>query len=162
MIVSFRSPLTADAVEFLSRETGVEFGQQDMRHWFCATAWSETGQVIGALACEPKTWFDWHWSCAVADQRVLSRRLLRAIFRALFSRAVRVTALVEPDNDKALKGVKQLGFVYEGFLRMGIEGRRDALVFGMLEGDCRWLATVPQRGSTIVRTDIGASNGLLS
>jgi hypothetical protein len=93
MMISFRSPLTPDAVEFLTEETRVDFGMQDMRHWFCATAWNDTGSVIGVLACEPKTWFDWHWSCAVADPHVLSRRLLRTIFRTLFKAgAVRITA----------------------------------------------------------------------
>jgi hypothetical protein len=56
MMISFRSPLTPDAVEFLTEETRVDFGMQDMRHWFCATAWNDTGSVIGVLACEPKTW----------------------------------------------------------------------------------------------------------
>jgi hypothetical protein len=166
-MISFRSPLTPDAVEFLTEETRVDFGMQDMRHWFCATAWNDTGSVIGVLACEPKTWFDWHWSCAVADPHVLSRRLLRTIFRTLFKAgAVRITALIEPSNEQAIKSVRRLGFVYEGFLRMGIEGDRDALVFGMLEGDCRWLHLAPHSGlrapSTIIRTDIGAPNGLFS
>ena len=31
----------------------------------------------------------------------------------------------------------RLGFLYEGFLRLGVEGRRDALLFGMLPEDCR-------------------------
>ena len=30
-------------------------------------------------------------------------------------------------------------FVYEGFLRCGIEGSRDALMFGMLRHECRFL-----------------------
>ena len=29
--------------------------------------------------------------------------------------------------------------IYEGFLRMGVEGNRDALMFGMLRSDCRFL-----------------------
>jgi hypothetical protein len=35
--------------------------------------------------------------------------------------------------------VRKLGAVYEGFLRHGLDGDRDALVFGMLREDCRWL-----------------------
>lgn len=140
MMISFTAPLPPDAVQFLSEETQIDFGLQDMRHWFCVTAWNDHGAVIGALACEPKTSFDWHFSCAIADQRLMSRRLLRTIFRTLFTRAVRVTALVDPHNERAVRQMQRLGFVYEGFLRLGVEGTRDALMFGMLEGDCPWLA----------------------
>jgi hypothetical protein len=32
-----------------------------------------------------------------------------------------------------------MGFVYEGFMRKAIEGRWDALLFGMLKEECPWL-----------------------
>jgi hypothetical protein len=50
---------------------------------------------------EPRNYFDWHMSCAIADQRVLmTRRLLRRRSSApIFTRAVtRITALVEPEQ----------------------------------------------------------------
>lgn len=136
---SFAAPLTPDANAFLSAQTEIDFSAQDMRHWLCATAYNDLGEIVGVLACEPKTWFDWHFSCAVADPRVISRRLLKTIFKTLFSRAVRITALVDPDNERAISNCRRMGFVYEGFLRMGVEGRRDALIYGMLAEDCPWL-----------------------
>lgn len=164
MNISFSAPLTPEANAFLSEETGVDFSAQDTRHWFCATAWNDTDSVVAVLACEPKTTFDWHFSCAVADPRVMSRRLLRTIFRTIFKAgAVRITALVDPNNEPAVKSVVRLGFVYEGFLRMGVEGRRDAYLFGMLEGDCPWLWRHPQRKpQTLFRSDLGGSHGLFA
>jgi hypothetical protein len=158
---SFVAPPPPDAVEFLESETGVPFAHIDMTEWFCITAWNEHDAVVGVLICEPRNWFDWHFSCAIADQRIMTRRLLRTIFKTLFTRAVRVTALVEPSNERVLRQVKRLGFVYEGFLRMGIEGSRDALIFGMLADDCRWLPGNRATGS-IIRTDLaGENHGLL-
>lgn len=151
MKVSF-APLSADAIVYLSELTEVEFGFTDMSDWFTITAYDERDDIMGVLACEPKTPFDWHFSCAITDQRCLSRRLLRTIFKALFSRAVRVTALVDPDNERAVNQVRRMGFVYEGFLRMGLEGKRDALIFGMLADDCLYLpgnkASVARRRPT--------------
>jgi hypothetical protein len=57
----------------------------------------------------------------------------------VYSRAVRCTAQCHPDNRAAIKGVRHMGFVYEGFMRKAIEGRWDALLFGMLKEECPWL-----------------------
>lgn len=155
MMLSFK-PLALDAVEFLSERTDINYGFVDFTdpRWLCVTARHDDGEIAGVVACEFKEWFDAHFSCAVDDRRCLSRRVLRAIFRALFSRAVRVTALISPDNELAISGARRMGFVYEGFLRMGVEGKRDALIFGMLADDCRYLP-----GFNPARTTISPISG---
>ena len=75
----------------------------------------------------------------VLDPRCMSRRVLRAIFTAAFAQAKRLTAEVEPDNRRALRQVQRLGFVYEGYRPLGVEGVRDTIVYGMLREDCRYL-----------------------
>lgn len=149
---SFAAPLTPDASIFLERETGVAFGHLDTSEWFCITATNDQDEIVGVLTMEPRNWFDWHMSCAIADQRIMTRRLLRTIFKAIFSRAVRVTALVEPGNARALAQVKRMGFIYEGFIRKGVEGNRDALMWGMLAEDCPYLPGY--KASTIIPTDL--------
>lgn len=112
----------------------------DGPNWFCVTVREPiTGHVIAGLACEFKTPFDAHFSAAIDHPDAISRRLLRGIFRALFSRAARLTALVDPVNFAAEDMVERLGFVYEGFLRRGLDGRRDALLYGMIPEDCKFL-----------------------
>lgn len=119
----------------------------DLRHqhldgpnWFCVTVREQvTGQVVAGLACEFKSPFDVHFSAAIDEPDAITRRLLNGIFRALFSKAARITALIEPGNIEAEDRVKRLGFVYEGFLRHGLDGLRDALVYGMLPEDCIFL-----------------------
>ena len=75
----------------------------------------------------------------VLDPRCLSRRVLRAIFTALFAQAKRLTAEVEPDNRRALRQVQRLGFATKGYRPLGLEGARDTIVYGMLREDCRYL-----------------------
>jgi hypothetical protein len=80
----------------------------------------------------------------------------------VFTQATRVTALIEPANERAIKNARQLGFQYEGYMRLSVEGKRDALLFGMLAEDCRFL-TGYQGGSTITRTDFaGVPHGQLA
>jgi hypothetical protein len=79
---------------------------------------------------------------------------LKTIFRTAFTRATRLSALIEPSNTRSLQQAVRLGFVYEGFIRLGIEGVRDAYMFGMLAGDCRWLAA-GARPAAITKTDVG-------
>jgi hypothetical protein len=154
MIAISFAPLALDAAEFLTQETGIEFRHIDFRHqrWFCVTARREADDsLMGVAVGEFKTWFDCHFSCAVADQHCMSRKLLRIIFSTLFRQAVRITALIDPGNQTAIEQTRRMGFVYEGYLRLGVEGTRDALMFGMLRNDCRFLpgydpghASVPQ------------------
>lgn len=130
-----------EGAEFLLQRTGVRFFPEAMQgdDWLCCTAYNEANEVVGVLACEFKTTFDVHFSCAIADPRVISERLLEAIFKTLFSRAKRITALIDPENEPAEISARRMGFIYEGFMRRGLDGWRDALLFGMLPEDCKYL-----------------------
>jgi hypothetical protein len=163
MKVSF-APLQLDAIDFLSEETGVNYRFIDFTDpaWFCATKRRDDGTLQGVIACEFKTWFDVHFNTAIADPGFMRAKLLGAIFRTLFSRARRITALIEPTNERAIKNARRLGFVYEGYLRMGIEGDRDALIFGMLPHDCRFLPGMPRPAVLSPFPLHGASHGLQS
>lgn len=111
--------------------------------WFTVTVVEEISKtVVAALICEFKTPFDVHFSAAIDEPEAITRRLLFGIFNALFTKAARVTALVDPENEHAEEVVRRLGFVYEGFMRRGLDGSRDALLFGMLREDCNYLPGV--------------------
>jgi hypothetical protein len=135
-----------DLIDFMWNQVHLDLRQQpiDGPNWFCTVVrdtWA--GNIIVAgLACEFKTSFDVHFSAAIADPGAISRRLMRGIFRSLFTRAVRITALVDPRDAHANAVVQRLGFVYEGFLRMGLDGYHDANLYGMLAQDCKYLTGV--------------------
>jgi hypothetical protein len=143
-IVSF-APLEPDAVQFLIERTGIDYSWCDFAapQWLNVTARDGDGAILGVFVGEFQTWFEVHITCAIDHPRFLTRRLLHAIFGTLFTQAVRLTALTRPDNEDGIRILKHLGFRYEGFLRMGIEGRWDGLIFGMLRNECRWLGKTP-------------------
>lgn len=140
MNVSF-APLQPDAVAYLTQRTGVDYTYShfDTPLWFCASVRNDDGGIAAALACEYRTPFEMTFNAAIDDPRFMSRRFLRAIFKALFTGAVRLVAEIDIDNRASLRIVPRLGFVYEGYKRRGINGVTDAYVFGMLKEDCKFL-----------------------
>ena len=50
----------------------------------------------------------------------------------------RVTGLVKVDNLAAQKFDEKIGFIREGLMREAMDGK-DAIVYGMLKTECRWL-----------------------
>lgn len=132
----------SDFVAFLRDRIELDLRGQhlDGPNWFCVSVREDiTGHIVAGLACEFKSAFDVHFSCAVDEPDAITRRLLRGIFRALFTKASRITALCAPDNHTAEDRLKRLGFVYEGFVRRGLDGIDDALMYGMLPEDCKYL-----------------------
>jgi len=154
-------PLTLAARQTLSKRTGVDFTNTEMKNWFCVSAWTG-GRCVGAIACEPRSHFDWNFNLFVDDHRCVTRKVMRVFFGTLFTRAVRVTAEVDPSNDIALKQIKRLGFIYEGFRRLGIEGKRDAYVFGMLAEDCPWIRPRPHQKLVAIHRAMEGQVGLFS
>jgi hypothetical protein len=133
--------LPLDAQQLLTSHLRIDFSSCSIKapRWFAAWARNEKGYVTGVFAAEFQTWFEAKITVLVLDQRCCSRRVLRAIFTALFSQAKRLTAEVEPDNRRCLRVVQRLGFSYEGYHPLGLEGTRDTIIYGMLREDCRYL-----------------------
>jgi len=134
-------PLQPDAIRFLSVRTGGDYSNYDYAgsNWVCATSRDDHGTVTGVLTGEFTTRWEVHMTCAVDDNSIITRRLLHAIFSTFFSSAARVTAMCRPENKRSEAGIRRLGFRYEGYSRLQIEGKWDALVFGMLRSECRWI-----------------------
>lgn len=65
----------------------------------------------------------------------------RAIFKYVFDQlgCVRCTSITVKGNRKARAFLESLGFQLEGNVRLGYDGRRDALIYGMLRAECRFL-----------------------
>lgn len=135
------APFDPEAVAFLSGMTGVDYSTTDFTKpdWLCVSARDDAGQLMGLCAFEFKTWFDAYFSIAIRDPSCITRRVMRSMFVAVFSRAVRVTAEIEPGNAVAVHQARRMGFEPEGYKRLAIEGRRDAVLFGMTADTCRFL-----------------------
>jgi hypothetical protein len=137
--------LPDDAKNLLTYTTQINFAPWRMEapRWFSAWARDEHGAIAGVFCIEFKYPWEGYINVAVLDHRCMTRRTLRAIFTAAFSQAVRLTAEIEPHNRRALKQVQRMGFQFEGTRRLGLEGTRDVLCFGMLKNECRYLPASP-------------------
>lgn len=141
------APLKPDAVAYLQRMVGVDFSAIDFRSpsWFCVTTRDDDGTVMGVAVFEFKNPFDAWMTLAVSDVRALDWAVAHATFKAVFSQAARITAEVEPGNQRALAQMQGMGFEIEGFRRNAIDGHRDAFMFGMVKDTCPFLERA-QRG----------------
>jgi RimJ/RimL family protein N-acetyltransferase len=135
------APFDAEATRFLSERTMIDFAGTDFSRpqWLCISCRDDEGSLMGLCLFEFKEWFNAHFTLAIRDRHCITRRVMRAMFTAVFSQATRITALIEPWNVLALRQAMVMGFRQEGFMRRAIEGVRDAVLFGMLREDCRYL-----------------------
>lgn len=142
MTVSFQAD--QDFLDFMLDELQLDLSRQqlDSPAWFTVTVRNDHGAVIAALACEFWSTFDCKFTAAIADERAITPKLLHVIFETLFAKTVRITAEADPDNVESIDRLERLGFVYEGFKRKGLDGVRDAMIYGMLAEDCNFLPGV--------------------
>jgi len=69
------------------------------------------------------------------------RRFLKVFFGYPFSQLEchRVTATAARKNRRARKMLAGLGFQLEGVIRKGYDCRQDAMIYGMLKHECKWI-----------------------
>jgi RimJ/RimL family protein N-acetyltransferase len=99
------------------------------------------GALIGGVAYADYTGADVRCSIAGVTPKWLSRDVLKQIFFYPFDalNCRRVTVLVSDKNARSQRLARGLGFTPEGLLREGMCDGSDALVFGMLKNECRWI-----------------------
>lgn len=155
------APFKPDAVWLLTKTIGIDYTHDDFTapQWLCVTGREDDGELLGCCMFEFKTPWEAYFSIAIVDPKCINRRIMRAMFTAVFSRAVRITAEIVPGNARAEGQVRRLGFVYEGFKRLGLEGNRDALQYGMLRADCRFLPGWHPARTSIIPLALGGQHG---
>ena len=99
------------------------------------------GELAGGAVFSEYRGHDIRASIASTSPRWLSRDVLHQLFWYPFARlgCARITVLVSDDNPRSERLARWLGFVPEGRVRAGMSTGRDALVFGMLRPECRWI-----------------------
>ncbi len=80
-------------------------------------------------------------SIASVDKRWCTRHNLNALFYYPFAqlRLKRVQALCSAKDEGVQMFLKRLGFIYEGTHRSAYVDGGDAMTFGMLKSECRWV-----------------------
>lgn len=81
-------------------------------------------------------------SCAGESFAAWRPGVCKAVFKYVFEQlgCVRCTSITVKGNKKARSFLESLGFQLEGNVRLGYDGRRDALIYGLLRSECRFLA----------------------
>jgi RimJ/RimL family protein N-acetyltransferase len=80
-------------------------------------------------------------SCASESPMAFRPHVMRAVFTYVFVQlgCVRLTAITTKRNVRTRRFLEALGFRLEGCVRRAYDGKRDALIYGLLASDCRYL-----------------------
>jgi RimJ/RimL family protein N-acetyltransferase len=81
-------------------------------------------------------------SCASETSMAARPHVFTAVFNYVFVqlKCVRLTCVTTKRNKRARAFIERMGFELEGNVRLGYDGKRDALIYGLLAADCRYLA----------------------
>jgi len=122
--------------EWVSRELGVSI-VGDVRCFGIL----DGGRIIGGAVLHNFKGFMVECSFATVDRRWCTRAGLRKFFDYVFNilDIKRLHAACARKNKKMRKLFNGLGFKYEGCARKAFDGRQDAMIYSMLNNECRWL-----------------------
>lgn len=81
-------------------------------------------------------------SCAAETPAAWRPTVMAAVFTYVFKQlgCVRCTSITTKKNKRARGFLEGLGFQLEGNVRLGYDGKIDALIYGLLARECRYLA----------------------
>jgi RimJ/RimL family protein N-acetyltransferase len=105
-----------------------------------AIGWAREGKLTAACVFNHYSGGDIWVSIAADGKQRLTRGFIRACFRYPFAqlKTRRISLAVASRNTRSKNFVEALGFVREGRARQAFADD-DALIFGMLRDECRWL-----------------------
>ena len=80
-------------------------------------------------------------SLATTDKRWCTRKVLRSLFAYPFKQlgVTRLGVTCSKKNKDIRRLMDKLGFKLEGCARMAFDGKNDAMVYSMINTECRWL-----------------------
>jgi RimJ/RimL family protein N-acetyltransferase len=114
-------------------------------------------KLLGGVVYHAYSGHDIQASYAFESPRWASRDVLRVLFGYPFNQlgCVRMTGLIARKNKHAREMILRLGFTLEGVHRKAADGRQDAISYGMLKSECKW---IKPRERASIGTDHGQEN----
>lgn len=99
------------------------------------------GQLIGGVVFNNYRGHDIHMSVAFEGKGSFLPGAVRALCEYPFEQlgCRRVTAITGKKNKRARKILERIGFTLEGVAKHGLDGFEDAMIFGLLRENCKWL-----------------------
>lgn len=102
---------------------------------------SDENEFIAAVVVSDFREHDCQLSCASESKFTWRPHILKVIFDYVFNQlgCVRCTAISKITNKKARAFLEHMGFQLEGKLRLGYDGVKDALIYGLLASECKYI-----------------------
>lgn len=99
------------------------------------------GHLVGGVVFNNCRGFDIHMSAAFDRKGWALPETLRALCEYPFGqlKVSRVTSITGKKNKRARKALEYIGFTLEGVHPRGLDGREDAMSYGLLRENCKWL-----------------------
>jgi RimJ/RimL family protein N-acetyltransferase len=128
------------ADEFIARWVGEQLGIDDFGECVTFAIVAEQELIAGIVFNnyrDPSI----EVTMASISPRWCTRSIMRTVFSYPFHQigCKRITASVEDMNQPVRAFLCHLGFRQEGVMRQAFRTGRDAVIFGMLRDECRWL-----------------------
>lgn len=103
---------------------------------------SDDDDLMGAVLISNFRGTDCEISCVSETPTAWRPHVCRAVFQYIFDQlgCVRCTSVTTKANVKARAFLEHFGFQLEGKIRLGYDGLKDALIYGLLRSECRYLA----------------------
>jgi hypothetical protein len=99
------------------------------------------GVIVSNVRMHNDKAIDCEISCASESSIAWRPEVCRAVFGYVFNQlgCVRCTSITKKNNNKSRAFLEALNFKLEGNVRLGYDGEKDALIYGLLAGDCEFL-----------------------
>lgn len=103
---------------------------------------NDTDDFVAGVVISNFRQTDCEISCVSETGAAWRPHVCKAIFTYVFKQlgCVRCTSITTKSNTHARRFLEALGFQLEGKLRLGYGGGKDALIYGLLASECRFLA----------------------
>jgi RimJ/RimL family protein N-acetyltransferase len=123
--------------DWVAERVGEPFGEADI-----AIGVEEDGELIAGVVYNmyTKAAISMHVA-ATPGKRWTTKQFMYAFFAYPFLQldCLRVTGLVRASNSEARKFDEHVGFTQEGVIRQAFEDGEDAVLYGMLKSECKWI-----------------------
>lgn len=123
---------------YVAEQAGVQFDPA-----MCASfaILNSGNDFVGGVVISDFRGYDCQISTATETSIAWQDTVIRAVFSYVFDTlgCIRCTSLTKKGNKRCRAFLEGLGFTLEGNLRMGYDGIKDALIYGLLASECRYL-----------------------
>jgi RimJ/RimL family protein N-acetyltransferase len=102
---------------------------------------NDADEFVGGCVLSNYRQTDIEISCAAETPAAFRPQVMAAVFAYVYEQlgCVRCTSITTKRNKRARDFLTALGFSLEGNVRLGYDGTKDALVYGLLRSECRYI-----------------------